>query len=80
MCVNACSCQSVCIFSAYLHLRTYIHTEGRKSSVCGRHDKGGWVGVCRYIRMYTTSELICVLYAVDEGQRGQNVLQSVVID
>ena len=32
MCVNACSCQSVCVFSAYLHVRTYIHTEGRKST------------------------------------------------
>ena len=32
-----------------------------------------------YVRMYITSELICVLYAVDEGLRGQNVLHSVVM-
>ena len=80
MCVHTCSCQSVCVFSAYLHVHTYIHTEERKPSVCGRHDRCGWVGVCAYIRMYIASELNCVLYAVDKGQRGQNVLQSVVID
>ena len=82
MCVNACSCQSVCVFSTYLHVRTYIHTEGRKSKVCVGDTIGvdGWVYVRTYVCMYITSELICVLYTVDEGQRGQNVLQSVVID
>ena len=29
--------------------------------------------------MYIASELICVLYAVDEGLRGRNVLHSVVM-
>ena len=63
-----------------MYVRTYTLKEESRVCVGDTIGVDGWVYVRTYVRMYIASELICILYAVDEGQRGQNVLHSVVID